>query len=167
MRALLRTTSAPAPAIARVALALILFPHGAQHVLGWFGGYGFAGTLAWMTGTLGFPAPLAVLVLEDGSGDHFTIVVARHDIVAVEARDLLQPWQHAPLDALPQSLDVVEGRLVLHAVAPDHGVHGSSVRGDVEKQETGQAEACSAGFAIRSPRRLGDHLDGCTGVHGF
>jgi putative oxidoreductase len=63
MRALLRTTSAPAPAIARVALALILFPHGAQHVLGWFGGYGFAGTLAWMTGTLGFPAPLAVLAL--------------------------------------------------------------------------------------------------------
>jgi putative oxidoreductase len=32
-------------------------------VLGWFGGYGFEGTLGWMTGTLGFPAPLAVLAL--------------------------------------------------------------------------------------------------------
>jgi putative oxidoreductase len=40
-----------------------LFPHGAQHVLGWFGGYGFHGTLQWMTGTLGFPAPLAALAL--------------------------------------------------------------------------------------------------------
>jgi putative oxidoreductase len=32
-------------------------------VLGWFGGYGFQGTLQWMTGTLGFPAPLAALAL--------------------------------------------------------------------------------------------------------
>jgi putative oxidoreductase len=32
-------------------------------VLGWFGGYGFGGTLGWMTDTLGFPAPLAVLAL--------------------------------------------------------------------------------------------------------
>jgi putative oxidoreductase len=58
---LLATDAAPAPAVARVALALVLFPHGAQHALGWFGGYGFSGTLGWMTGTLGFPAPLAAL----------------------------------------------------------------------------------------------------------
>jgi putative oxidoreductase len=57
----LATDGAPAPLVARVALALILFPHGAQHALGWFGGYGFSGTLGWMTGTLGFPAPLAAL----------------------------------------------------------------------------------------------------------
>lgn len=50
-----------AATIARVALGSILFPHGAQHALGWFGGYGFQGTLGWMTGTLGFPAPLAAL----------------------------------------------------------------------------------------------------------
>ena len=62
-RSLFRTTDAPAPVIARVALGLILFPHGAQHVLGWFGGYGFGGTFGWMTGTLGFPAPLVVLAL--------------------------------------------------------------------------------------------------------
>jgi putative oxidoreductase len=49
--------------IARLALAAILFPHGAQHALGWFGGYGFAGTHAWMTHTLGFPAPLAALAI--------------------------------------------------------------------------------------------------------
>lgn len=49
--------------LARVALALVIFPHGAQHALGWFGGYGFTGTLGWMTGTLGFPTPLAALAI--------------------------------------------------------------------------------------------------------
>jgi len=63
LRTMLRTAHNPAPALARVALGLVLFPHGAQHVLGWFGGYGFQGTLGWMTGTLGFPAALAVLAL--------------------------------------------------------------------------------------------------------
>jgi putative oxidoreductase len=63
IRSVLRTTDLRAPALARLVLALVLFPHGAQHVLGWFGGYGFGGTLGWMTGTLGFPAPLAVLAL--------------------------------------------------------------------------------------------------------
>jgi putative oxidoreductase len=62
-RPLLRTSDEPAPALARLVLALVIFPHGAQHVLGWFGGFGFHGTLGWMTGTLGFPAPLAVLAL--------------------------------------------------------------------------------------------------------
>jgi putative oxidoreductase len=60
---LLRTTAQPGPSLARLTLALVFFPHGAQHVLGWFGGYGFHGTLQWMTGTLGFPAPLAALAL--------------------------------------------------------------------------------------------------------
>jgi len=60
---LLRTADDPAPTVARLTLALVFFPHAAQHVLGWLGGYGFHGTLQWMTGTLGFPAPLAVLAL--------------------------------------------------------------------------------------------------------
>jgi putative oxidoreductase len=60
---LLDTAAAPAPALARVALGAVMFPHGAQHALGWFGGHGFQGTLGWMTGTLGFPAPLAALAI--------------------------------------------------------------------------------------------------------
>jgi putative oxidoreductase len=62
-RTLFATASEPAPVIARLALGLIMFPHGAQHALGWFGGHGFAGTHAWMTRTLGFPAPLAALAI--------------------------------------------------------------------------------------------------------
>ena len=63
---LFRTDTSAAQTLARLAIAGILLPHGAQHMLGWFGGYGFAGTLQWMTGTLGFPAPLAAagIVLE-------------------------------------------------------------------------------------------------------
>src|SRR4051812_22452923 len=63
LRRFFDTRSAAAPTVARLALALLLFPHGAQHALGWFGGYGFAGTLGWMTGTLGFPAPAAALAI--------------------------------------------------------------------------------------------------------
>jgi putative oxidoreductase len=63
LRRLLQTTDDPAPLAARVALALVILPHGAQHALGWFGGHGFSGTLGWMTGTLGFPAPLAALAI--------------------------------------------------------------------------------------------------------
>ena len=63
LHALVATDAAAAPLVARVSLGLLLFPHGAQHALGWFGGYGFAGTLGWMTDTLGFPAPLAALAI--------------------------------------------------------------------------------------------------------
>jgi putative oxidoreductase len=63
VRRLLATDDAAAPAVARVALAALMFPHGAQHALGWFGGYGFGGTFQWMTATLGFPSPLAALAI--------------------------------------------------------------------------------------------------------
>ena len=63
VRRLLATTGDAGATIARLAVAGAIFPHGAQHALGWFGGYGFSGTHAWMTGTLGFPAPLAALAI--------------------------------------------------------------------------------------------------------
>jgi putative oxidoreductase len=63
LRRLIATGRDPGATIARLSLAGVLFPHGAQHALGWFGGYGFRGTHAWMTHTLGFPAPLAALAI--------------------------------------------------------------------------------------------------------
>jgi putative oxidoreductase len=62
MERLIRTDADSAMLVLRIALAVILFPHGAQHLLGWFGGYGFAGTHQWMT-SLGFPGPLAALAI--------------------------------------------------------------------------------------------------------
>jgi putative oxidoreductase len=65
---LLATQPNLTPALLRITLASVLLPHGAQHLLGAFGGYGFNATVAWMTGTLGIPAPLAVasILLEFG-----------------------------------------------------------------------------------------------------
>jgi putative oxidoreductase len=62
-RKLIATTDDYAVTIIRLALAAVMFPHGAQKLLGWFGGYGFFGTVGFFTGTLGIPRPLAVLVI--------------------------------------------------------------------------------------------------------
>ncbi|HVL66294.1 MAG TPA: DoxX family protein [Vicinamibacterales bacterium] len=47
--------------IVRLALGVVMFAHGAQKVLGWFGGYGFSGTYEAFTGQMGIPAPLTLL----------------------------------------------------------------------------------------------------------
>ena len=49
--------------IARIALGVVLFPHGAQKLLGWFGGYGFDGTMGFLTGGAGLPYIIALLVI--------------------------------------------------------------------------------------------------------
>ena len=58
---LLMTHHDVAPLIARVAAGVVMFPHGAQKVLGWFGGPGFAGVVGMFHQTLHIPTPLAVL----------------------------------------------------------------------------------------------------------
>ena len=63
LRALLATRDDKSALFLRVVLAGVLWPHGAQHLLGWFGGYGFAGTYGWMTETLAVPAPFAALAI--------------------------------------------------------------------------------------------------------
>lgn len=47
----------------RLGLAAVMFPHGAQKLLGWFGGYGYEGTMGFFTETVGLPAPLAALAI--------------------------------------------------------------------------------------------------------
>ena len=49
--------------VARIAIGIVIFPHGAQKLFGWFGGYGFSGTMAFLTGTVHLPYILAVLVI--------------------------------------------------------------------------------------------------------
>lgn len=60
---LLATDDSRARFFQRMVLGAVILPHGLQKVFGWFGGYGFDGTLAFFTDTLGVPAPLAVLVI--------------------------------------------------------------------------------------------------------
>ncbi|MEO7678301.1 MAG: DoxX family protein, partial [Verrucomicrobiota bacterium] len=58
-----RTNHEVAPLILRVLLAVVMFPHGAQKALGWFGGYGFSGTMKFFTENAHIPAPLAFLAI--------------------------------------------------------------------------------------------------------
>ena len=47
--------------VVRLVLGLVFFAHGAQKLLGWFGGAGFSGTMGFFTHQMGIPAPLALL----------------------------------------------------------------------------------------------------------
>jgi putative oxidoreductase len=60
---LLRTNDRIEPLLLRLFLGVVFFPHGAQKVLGWFGGYGFAGTLGFFTQQMHIPALLAFLAI--------------------------------------------------------------------------------------------------------
>lgn len=55
LQSLVRTGNSVSPTILRLTLAAVMFPHGAQKMLGWFGGYGFTGTMGFFTGTMGIP----------------------------------------------------------------------------------------------------------------
>ncbi|GAB4204064.1 MAG: DoxX family protein [Roseiflexaceae bacterium] len=57
-----QTLAASALAL-RIVLGLVILPHGAQKLLGWFGGFGFQGTMDFFTQTMQIPAPLALLVI--------------------------------------------------------------------------------------------------------
>lgn len=49
--------------ILRLALGIIFFVHGSQKLLGWFGGYGWDGTMGFFTQTLGLPALIGGLTI--------------------------------------------------------------------------------------------------------
>ena len=49
--------------IARVALGLVILPHGLQKTLGWYGGGGFEGTMGFFTTQMGIPSVFALLAI--------------------------------------------------------------------------------------------------------
>jgi putative oxidoreductase len=61
----LRTDNSPAQLFVRVALGVVMFPHGAQKVLGWFSGPGITKTIE-VFGSMGFPmwAVIALMAVE-------------------------------------------------------------------------------------------------------
>src|SRR5262245_51230648 len=63
MRRLLDTSDDKLLLLQRLTLALIIGAHGAQKAFGWFGGFGFEGTMQFFTQTLHVPALLALLVI--------------------------------------------------------------------------------------------------------
>ena len=49
--------------ILRLMLGIVMFPHGAQKLFGWFGGHGFAGTMSFFTDQRHIPAFFAFLAI--------------------------------------------------------------------------------------------------------
>ena len=63
VRRLVATDDDIATAILRLVLGVVFFAHGAQKMLGWFGGFGFSGTMGYFTGAMHIPAALASLAI--------------------------------------------------------------------------------------------------------
>jgi putative oxidoreductase len=63
LRKLTATDNDTAITILRLVLGVIFFAHGAQKMLGWFGGYGFSGTMGFFTGVMHIPALFAFLAI--------------------------------------------------------------------------------------------------------
>jgi putative oxidoreductase len=63
IRRLFQTDGSWALTILRVALGIVFFMHGSQKMLGWFGGFGFSGTMGFFTHQMKIPAPFAFLAI--------------------------------------------------------------------------------------------------------
>jgi len=63
MKALFQTDDGWAGLILRLTLGFVMFPHGAQKLLGWFGGFGFDGTMGFFTQKMGLPWLIALLII--------------------------------------------------------------------------------------------------------
>ena len=60
---LLRTKADWGTTLLRLTLGIVMFPHGAQKLLGWFGGYGYRGTMDFFTNQMHIPALPAFLAI--------------------------------------------------------------------------------------------------------
>ncbi len=63
MERFFQTDDSWAAFVLRVTLGGVMLAHGAQKLLGWFGGYGFGGTMEFFTATMGLPWLVAFLVI--------------------------------------------------------------------------------------------------------
>src|SRR6201982_119046 len=63
IRKLTATDNNAATTILRLVRGIVFFAHGAQKMLGWFGGYGFTGTMGFFTGAMHIPAVFAFLAI--------------------------------------------------------------------------------------------------------
>lgn len=63
IRRLIQTSDDKLLTVLRLTLGVIFFAHGAQKLLGWFGGFGYSGTMQAFTSAMHIPAPLAFLAI--------------------------------------------------------------------------------------------------------
>jgi putative oxidoreductase len=63
LRKLTATENSTAITVLRFVLGVLFFAHGAQKMLGWFGGYGFSATMGFFTAGMHIPPPFAFLAI--------------------------------------------------------------------------------------------------------
>jgi putative oxidoreductase len=63
IRRLFRTDDKLSGTILRILLGIVIFPHGAQKLLGWFGGGGFTASMRWFESSLHIPTLFALLAI--------------------------------------------------------------------------------------------------------
>ncbi|WP_447978636.1 DoxX family protein [Candidatus Nitrospira bockiana] len=63
MKALFQTDDSWSGLILRVTVGAVMLPHGAQKLLGWFGGHGLSGTMGFFTEQMHLPWLIALLVI--------------------------------------------------------------------------------------------------------
>lgn len=74
VKALLATDNSPAQLLIRLALGVVIFPHGAQKVLGWFGGPGYGATVTAFS-AMGFPLWAIILLMVSEFGGSLFLVL--------------------------------------------------------------------------------------------
>jgi len=100
LRSSVATTDSVAPLFLRLALGAMILPHGLQKTLGWFGGYGFTGTMGYLTDTVGAPWLFALLaILAESVGGVMLLVgfgtrLAALGVGGVMAVAMTMHWQH-------------------------------------------------------------------------
>lgn len=100
LHSLVATNDSLAPLFLRLSLGAMMLPHGLQKTLGWFGGYGFQGTMGYLTNTFGAPWIFAFLaILAESVGAVLLIFglgtrVAALGIGGVMLVASTQHWQH-------------------------------------------------------------------------
>ena len=75
MKVLFQTDESWVGLILRLTLGLVMFPHGAQKLLGWYGGFGFSGTVGFFTETMHLPWLIAFLVIVGESGGSVALLL--------------------------------------------------------------------------------------------
>jgi putative oxidoreductase len=63
IRRLFKTDGTISGTALRVLLGIVIFPHGAQKLLGWFGGGGFTATMRWLESSFHIPTIFALLAI--------------------------------------------------------------------------------------------------------
>jgi putative oxidoreductase len=63
MKKIFQTADSWSLLVLRLALGIIIFPHGAQKLFGWFGGNGFTATMGFFTNKMNIPAFFAFLAI--------------------------------------------------------------------------------------------------------